>query len=141
MMKTSELSPKTKPIVRVFTTLTAALVAAILVASMLFVFNAAYQKAHTTTADQGMATQTPVLSGPTGTIASQGTTLRDPFAWSSLGNRIAGSDADGVPATWDSLTGGNEIKYHMPFENSSTGVGDASWSPMALVSLLTISTV
>lgn len=113
----------------------AVLCVALLVGGFLTALNATHLKPKTTTASPKVtqvptATPTPTIkTGPRGTVAWQGVTATNPSSWSPAGNRLVGTDANGMPASWDGLTGGNIVEYHLPSSlSSNNGPGYAIWS-------------
>jgi WD40 repeat protein len=110
-----------------------------LVGGFLTILNSFHTKpANSNVASHSTGTPTPqpsptivaLRSGPLGTIAFEGAAYNTPISWSPTGNRVAGVDASGVPASWDGLTGGNVVRYPISLATGRDAyVGGVAWSP------------
>ena len=140
MRHSGEQLPKVsqrKPLVRIFSTLAAVLVVAVLVGSMLFIVNTAHPNG---SAIGSKGPKTPVATAPSvkeGQIVyqSQQYDLSMQVVWSPDGQRVAAALDRTTVESWDALTGKNILTYPVAGKSDTPGsltvnyVTNVAWSP------------
>lgn len=142
MRYSEEHDPKVsqeKPMVRLFSTLAAVLVVAVLVGSMLFIVNTARRNGPAT-ASKGpktpvTTTHTPSLKEGQIVYQSKQYGLAMPVVWSPDGRRVATALDHTTVESWDALTGKNVLSYPVAGNSDAPGaltvnyVTNVAWSP------------